>query len=258
MISPKISVVIPSFNKAKYIGQTLDSILNQKYAMLEVIIQDGGSKDGTLETIKKYAKKYPKYIKWESKKDNGQLDAINKGLRKAVGDILTFINADDLYAKNTFKEISHAYMQNPEALWFAGRGSVIDSKGHGIAKPVTWYKNILLTYNLYPLLLITNYLMQPSVFFTKYAYKKFGPFTGTKDFVTEYDLWLKFAGKQMPEIINKNLSEFRIEDSTKTKLMSKKLLREDEKIVKKYSKNPVILILHSFNNLGRVLIEHFV
>lgn len=258
MKPPKISVVIPSFNKAKYISQTLDSIVKQNYQNLEVIIQDGDSTDGSVEIIKKYADKYPGTIKWESKKDKGQLDAVNKGLKKVVGDIIAFINADDVYENNTFDSISSAYLNNPNVLWFAGRATVIDEKGKETAKLVTRYKNFLLSLNWYPLLLVTNYLMQPSVFMTRRSYTKYGPFTGTKDFLTEYDLWLRIGKTYMPKIININLSKFRIEPTTKTKRMFKQLLKEDRKIVKKYTSNPLILLFHQIHNLGRIIIGRFV
>ncbi len=250
---PRISVVIPSYNKSKFIGRTLDSIVNQNYLNLEVIIQDGASTDGTLEIIKRYARKYPKIIIWESKKDKGQSDAINKGLKKITGDILTFINADDIYEPYAFKEIAKAYQKNPNTLWFAGRGKVIDESGREISRLVTNYKNFLLSINYYPLLLVVNYLMQPSVFLTRKTYLKFGPFTGTKDFVMEYDYWLKLGKIKMPVIINRYLSKFRIGKDTKTKTMFKKLLEEDEKIVKKHTKNPFILFVHKLHNRLRVL-----
>lgn len=257
-MTPKISVVIPSFNKSKFIGQTLESIISQKYENLEVIIQDGGSTDGTLEIIKRYANKYPHIFKWESKKDNGQLDAINKGIKKATGDILTYINADDLYERDTFQVVGQSYKSNLQALWFAGQSTVIDSKGHEIAKLISIYKIFLLTLNRIALLLTVNYLMQPSVFITRKAYEKHGPFTGTSDFVTEYDLWLRLAKIHMPIVINQTLSKFRIEESTKTKNMTRLLLKEDRMIVGKFTKNPLILFLHDLNNLGRLLVDKFV
>jgi glycosyltransferase involved in cell wall biosynthesis len=253
---PKISILIPSYNKARFITATLKSIFDQKYKNIEVIIQDGGSTDGTLGIIKKYAKRYP--IIWESKRDKGQLDAINKGLKKATGLVLTFINADDCYMPGAFAAISNAYTKNPNALWFAGRGIVINKNGKEIAKPVTLYKNLLLALNSYFLLLTLNYFMQPSVFITRKVWKQFGPFTGTADFITEYDFWLKLGAVAMPVVIGRNFSKFRIEQNTKTKTMSGPLLSEDWKIVNKYTKNPAILILHKLNNLGRILIGKFV
>lgn len=256
--TPKISVVIPSYNKVRFVTGTLDSIFSQKYTNLEVIIQDGGSTDGTLEIIRKYAKKYPAVIKWESKKDKGQLDAVNKGMQKATGEILSFINADDEYKPGAFASVADAYIKNPAALWFAGRGVMIDEKDIEIAKPITRYKNLLLGINNYSQLLMTNYLMQPSVFFTRSSFEKYGPFSGTEDFITEYELWLKLGKKGMPVIINIILSEFRIEPTTKTKRLFKDLLNEDAKIVRKYTGNPFILGLHDLNNLGRVIIGKFV
>jgi glycosyltransferase involved in cell wall biosynthesis len=251
---PKISIVIPSYNKVKYIQKTLESIVSQNYTNLEVIIQDGTSTDGTLEIIKKYAIKHPKIINWVSIKDKGQLDAINKGLKKAKGDIVTYINADDMYEERCLKAVADCYFENLDALWFVGRGSVIDEKGKGIAKPITAYKNFLLSLSSYTCLLSTNYLMQPSIFLTKRAYKKYGPFTGTDDFVMEYDLWLKIGKEKMPVVINKNLAKFRIEPSTKTKILFADLLKQDELIVNKYTKNKIILFFHKFHNILRVII----
>lgn len=253
---PKISVIIPSYNKVKFIGQTLKSVFDQKYPDLEVIIQDGGSTDGTANIIKKFTKRYS--IIYESKKDNGQLEAINTGLKKATGEILTFINADDCYEKEAFSLISKEYQSHPDALWFAGRGTIINEKNVEIVKPVTWYKNMLLDFNSYFLLLVTNYLIQPSIFITRSAFEKFGPFTGTSSFIMEYDMWLKIGRNSMPVVINKNLSRFRIEPGTKTKTLVKNLLLEDWKIVNKYTNNRLVLLLHRLNNLGRIMVDRFV
>lgn len=251
---PKISIVIPSYNKVKFIDQTLNSIIAQKYPNLEVIIQDGGSNDGTVKIIKKYADKYPKIIRCESKKDRGQLDAINRGLKKATGDILTYINADDVYQYGVFSEVAKLSARNPDALWFAGKGKVIDSDGREIAKIVTWYKNQLLSLNLKFLLLVTNYLMQPSVFLTRKAYAIFGPFMGTSDFVTEYDYWLKLSSISMPHIILEDISYFRISERSISSVSYSKLLRIDNAIVKKYTNNLLIVILHKIHNFLRVAI----
>lgn len=253
MILPKISIVIPSFNKGRFIGQTLDSIAIQKYPNLEVIIQDGGSTDGTISIIKEFAQKYPKVIRFESKKDKGQLDAINKGIGKATGEILTYINADDVYESGAFDSVAKAYCERPNSLWFVGRGKVIDSNGREIAKAVTWYKSLCLLLNFHFLLLIFNFIMQPSVFLTRSAWEKFGPFTGTPNFVMEYDLWLKLGAVFMPTVIDNNLSCFRLSDDNISSTSFKNTLEEDFRIVKKHTRNPIILFMHKLNNWGRVL-----
>lgn len=257
-MTPLISIIIPSFNKVRFIGKTLESIVSQDYQNYEVIIQDGGSTDGTLKIIEKYAKKYSGRIHVESKKDKGQWDAINKGMRKAKGKILAFINADDVYKDGALAEIEKLYRLNIDALWFVGRGHVIDAKGEKIAVWPTRYKNLLLTINHQSLLLIVNYLMQPSVFITKKAWKRFGPFIGSKNFVMEYDLWLKIAKLKMPVVSKKYLSSFRIEPGTITKKYSDTLLKEDEKIIKRHTDSSLILFLHRLHNIGRLAVGKFI
>jgi len=254
MQNPLISIVVPSFNKVKYIGQTLESIVNQNYQNLEVIIQDGGSTDGTLAVIKKFARKYPGIFNFESKKDKGQLDAINTGLKKATGEILTYINADDTYGLGALDSVAKAYMENPSSLWFAGRGRVINSKGKEIAKFIIWYKNLLLSLNSRLFLLAVNYLMQPSVFITRKAWEKFGSFIGTQSYITEYDLWLRLSRVSMPRVISECISSFRISGENISSVSYVRLLDDDYIIAKKYTKNMLILALHKLNNLARIAV----
>ena len=248
---PKISIVIPSFNKVRFIEETLQSIFKQEYSDLEVIIQDGGSTDGTVNVIKRFAKKYSG-IKWESEKDNGQLEAINKGLKKAIGEVVTYINADDVYKKGALLTVGKYFSKNPDTLWLAGRGDVIDEGGREISRLVTGYKNLLLAINRYPLLLVVNYLMQPSVFLARGAYEKYGPFTGSQVGVMEYELWLKLGRVKMPAVLDSYLSSFRLAGGTISSTEFKKVLLLDEKIAEKYTKNPLVLLMHRLHNLGRV------
>lgn len=255
---PKISVTIPSFNKALFIAKTIDSIISQNYPNLEIVIMDGGSTDGTLKIIEKYVKKFPEIIKYQSKKDKGQWDAINKGFKISKGKILAYINADDEYLPGAFSEIEKMYRTNIDAPWFAGRGRVINKNGLRIAKWSTFYKNLLLFLDSRFLLLVTNYLMQPSVFITKKAWKKYGPYIGYRNFVLEYDLWLKISKQKMPITTNKYLSSFRIEPGTISASASKVLLEQDEKIVRRYTKSSLILLLHKLHNLGRLFVVKIV
>ena len=252
---PKISIVIPSYNKAKFVEETLNSIIDQKYPFLEVVIQDGGSTDGTLEIIKRIASRYSEIIRWESKKDKGQTDAINRGLKKATGEIITYLNADDVYKRGTLKKVGEYFAKHRNTLWVAGKGETIDEKGRKTSEWVTDYKNFLLKLNNYDFILMVNYLMQPSVFISRKAYKKYGPFTGKKN-VMEYDLWLKLGKKEMPKIIDSYLSSFRLYKDSISMREFKKVLLEDERIVRKYTDNPVIIGLHWLHNLARVVIAN--
>lgn len=251
---PKISIIIPSFNKVDYIRSTLLSIVSQKYPNLEVIINDGGSTDGTIKIIQEFSNKYPKIFSLVSKKDKGQTDAINKGCRKAKGDIIAYINADDLYNKNTFQEISTFFINNPNCYWVIGFGNIIDSKGKIISKLVTKYKNLLINFNSHNALLMVNYISQPSVFFSRSAYKKFGPFIGTDKYILEYDFWLKLGRIQMPGIIKKNLSSFRLTTNNISSTFYNELLNLDYKIVTRCTNNIFILIFHRLHNYLRIVL----
>lgn len=253
MKSPKISIIIPSYNKGKYIEETLTSTISQGYPNLEVIIQDGGSTDNTLKIIKKYAKNYP-YLIWESKKDNGQTDAINKGLKKATGDILTYINADDIYLPGALYAVGKYFKKYPQTLWLAGKGTNINDRGKEISKLVTSYKNFLLTINHYSLLIIVNYLMQPSVFLSRNAYLKYGPFKAAGRNVMEYETWLKTGKEAMPKVINKYLAGFRLAKGTFSMSNYKKILKADDEIAQRFTDNILILGLHWLHNIARVAI----
>lgn len=251
---PKISIIIPSFNKVAYIEATLRSIIDQGYPNLEVIIQDGSSSDGTVEIIKKYARENPKLIKWESKKDKGQVDAINKGFSKANGELFTYINADDVYKDGALLEVGQYFRNNPKVSWITGYGDIIDRLGKVISSLVTSYKNFLLNLNKYQLLLIVNFLTQSSTFISREAYFKFGPFTGTKNYVMEYDLWLKLGKVQMPLVIKQPLSSFRMTDDNISATSAKELLKIDNQLVEKYTGNGLFLALHKLHNLGRIFL----
>lgn len=254
---PKISIVIPSHNKAAYIEATLHSIVTQNYPDLEVIIQDGGSTDGTVEIIKKFATRYPKLFQWESKKDKGQVDAINKGLKKATGALLAYINADDVYKKGALLEVGQLLKTYPDTLWITGYGDIIDKNGSIRSSLVTKYKNILLNNNNYSLLLIVNFITQPSTFLSRRAFEEFGPFTGTKKYVMEYDLWLKLGKVRMPFVIKENLSSFRLTNDNISAVSAKELLKIDNQLVGKYTTNGLFLALHKLHNLGRIFMLKF-
>ncbi len=113
---PKISIVTPSYNQGQFIEETILSVLNQNYPNLEYIIIDGGSTDNTVELIKKYE---DRITYWVSEKDKGQADAINKGLEKASGDFLCFINSDDTFNPLAFKELVQCFIDESIVLSYS-------------------------------------------------------------------------------------------------------------------------------------------
>src|SRR5262249_6074487 len=123
---PRISIITPSFNQASFLEQTISSVISQGYPNLEYIVIDGGSTDGSVEAIRKFDSSI---TYWVSEKDRGQAHAINKGLRRATGDIIAYLNSDDYYFEGTLALVAQHFIGHPEADLFHGRCRVVDEHG---------------------------------------------------------------------------------------------------------------------------------
>src|SRR5664279_1773877 len=121
-----VTVVTPSFNQGQFIRETIDSVFQQDYPQLEYIIIDGGSTDGTVEILKSYQ---DSRFRWISEKDQGQSDAINKGLRLSRGDVLTFINSDDLLLPGAISEVVDYFEKHAEVDALFGDVKLIEANG---------------------------------------------------------------------------------------------------------------------------------
>jgi hypothetical protein len=140
----------------------------------------------------------------------------------------------------------------------AGKGRVIDAKGKEIAKWVTFFKDFLLSINNYKLLLMVNYIMQPSVFWSKQAVVESGFLNGFGKIVMEYDYWLRLGKVRMPAIIPKSLSKFRLSGNNFSVSDFKSILSQDFNITRKYTTNELILLIHRLYNYLRILTLKFI
>ena len=186
---PKISVVTPNFNYGRFIEETIRSVLLQGYPNLEYIIIDGGSDDESLTVIKRYEP----WLQWESCRDSGQSHAINKGLHRATGEILAYLNSDDSYQPRTLAQVASLFEP-------AGRGVImgdvyeIDDEGRRLR---VWRSR---TPTLFPLLFqhrlcriggITAMPNQPAVFWGRQVYARLGAFREDLRFGFDYEYWLR-------------------------------------------------------------------
>lgn len=240
----KISIITPSYNQGKFIMQTIDSVLNQNYPNLEYIVIDGGSTDSTINILKKYKNK----VKWISEKDKGQADAINKGIKMVTGDIIGYLNSDDIYLPQALKTVDDFFKLNPKAQWAMGDYSIINAEGRKIRPYVVWYKRFLRPFNSYKLLTFTNYIVQPSTFWRKNVIKTIGLFDDSLPYEMDYDYWLRIASKFPLYIIKKSLSLFRIHDSSKSGLHYLRQFEEEIKVLEKHNINKSIKLLHVIHN----------
>ncbi|MCX6071617.1 MAG: glycosyltransferase family 2 protein, partial [Chloroflexi bacterium] len=136
---PRFSVVTPSFNHARFIRRTIDSVLSQRGDFdLEYLVVDGGSTDGTLAILQDYEGK----LQWVSEADQGQADAINKGLQRCTGDIVGWLNSDDLLLPGALERIARTLRENPGVEWVHGRCHIIDENDRHIRRPIELYKHL--------------------------------------------------------------------------------------------------------------------
>lgn len=203
---PKISIITPSFNQGNYLEDTILSVINQNYPNLEYIIIDGGSSDNSVEIIKKYEGEIDY---WISEKDDGQSDAINKGLKRATGDIVAWLNSDDLYLEDTLSTVSKIFSENPHVDLIYG--DVLNFNEN------TGKESVWVVHEFEPLdFLKRTYIHQPAVFWRNAVHNDVGYLDTSLYYQMDYDFWMRIFFKKKTLKINKSLAKFRIHDTSKT------------------------------------------
>ncbi len=179
---PKISIITPSYNQSRFLEKTILSVLNQLYDNLEYIIIDGASTDNSVKIIEKYSD-YLSY--WESKPDRGQTHAINKGLSRSTGDILAYINSDDIYLPGTFDIIAKYYMEHAECKISTGNDYLINEKDNIIYYCKNRY------YKRNELEIGVNRIRQHTVFWRREVQEKIGLFNEDLNWSMDFDYWIR-------------------------------------------------------------------
>lgn len=214
---PRISVVVPSFNQARFLEATLQSLFGQGDADLEILVVDGGSTDGSADVIRRHQ---DRLAWWVSERDEGQSHALNKGFARCTGEWLCWLNSDDLLLPGALRTLRAHMAREPGARWWIGGGHFIDERGrrtraygaphglHDAAGLSDWR---------------THWFAQPSTFFSRALFDQAGGRVRQDlHYAMDLELWLRLLALAPPGTIGAELSAYRIHSDAKTGMLGVK------------------------------------
>jgi glycosyltransferase involved in cell wall biosynthesis len=177
-----VSIVTPSYNQGRFLKRTIESVLKQDYPFIEYLVVDGASKDDSVEILESYGDKF----KWLSESDKGQTNAINKGLAKTRGEILGYLNSDDILLPHSIEKVVSFFNSHPDCVLLYGEAFYIDENDEVIGE----YKTAEYSFER---LLEDCMVCQPAAFWRREVTEELGLFDETLDFAMDYDYWLRIA-----------------------------------------------------------------
>lgn len=204
---PLVSIVTPSYNQARFLEATLESVLAQTYPNIEYIVIDGGSTDGSVEVLQRYA---DRLAYWVSEKDAGQTDAINKGFARATGEVLAWLNSDDTYEPHAVAEAVAFLQEHPDVGLVYGDANFTDENGRIIGRfpaAQTDYARLRRGYVHIP---------QQAAFWRAGLWRQVGPLDPSFYFAMDYDLWVRLARISKLHYHPRTWASFRLHGSSKT------------------------------------------
>lgn len=204
---PKITIVTPSFNQGEYLEQTIRSVLLQGYPNLEYIVMDGGSQDGSVDIISRYA---PQLNYWVSERDGGQSDAIARGLSRATGEILAWLNSDDILLPGALRAVASAFSTNRDVGVVYGNRLYIDSAGKEIGRQ--WPPTFIPDHSWS----LGQQLCQEAVFWRRSVYERVGGVDAKLFFIMDFHLFYRMSRVSTFTKTREYLGGMRVHPGTKT------------------------------------------
>jgi glycosyltransferase involved in cell wall biosynthesis len=228
--APRVTIVTPSYNQGRFLEETLRSVLLQGYPNLEFIVLDGGSTDESRAILERYA---PFISHWESHPDAGQSDALNRGFKRADGEIIGWVNSDDLLSPGAVAASVAALVVNPEAGFSYGDWAVIDADSvvtsHATPTELT---NAGLLHSL------QSYVAQTTLFFRRTALERVGWLDPDLHLIMDFDLLLRLTARFESVRATGEIARFRLHPDAKTPTLQTRAWRERSRVVRRFLEGP--------------------
>ena len=226
MAEPLVTIVTPTLNQGHFIRSTIESVLSQDYPNIEYIVMDGGSTDQTAAVVQDYASR----LTWISERDRGQSHAINKGFRIARGQIVAWLNSDDLLLPGAVRKAVGACQANPQAGAIYGEGYLIDRNGETIGRfPCTE------AFNLWKLVHLSDYILQQTVFFKKRVLDEIGDIREDLHYAMDWDLLIRIGKRYPLHYIPEYLGCLREYSEAKSSSGGRKRIREIAGVLRQHT-----------------------
>jgi glycosyltransferase involved in cell wall biosynthesis len=236
-MNPLVSIIVPSFQQARFLRTAIDSILAQEHEPLEILVLDGGSTDGSKEILENYGNR----IWFRSGPDRGQCHAINEGFERSRGEFVAWLNSDDFYYPGAIEHAMEVLQKNPDCGLVYGEGNLVAEDDS-----VLWRFPETVPFDLWRLANHSDYILQPTVFFRREALFQCGLLDENLNWGLDWELWIRI-GKRFPFVYtNQLLAASRIYSDTKTATGGFKRMLEIKKILKN----------HGVNALSPAVISH--
>lgn len=231
----RISVIIPSYNSAPFLRQAVESALNQVPSPHEVLVQDGGSTDGTLEILRSFGER----VAWVSAPDHGQSDALNKALARTTGDVVIWLNADDLLVPGALAAASAAFTSDRDLAFAYGNFDLID--GNGV--PLRRYQSSVYSWDR--VFAHGCYIFSGSLFIRRDKLLAIGGFDSTLHTCMDFDLLLRLGAIGRSTHLGRTIAQFRRHGDAKSSTIGLDFIREAFNVRRRYMRGSVRLWLLS-------------
>jgi glycosyltransferase involved in cell wall biosynthesis len=213
--SPQISIVMPCYQQVAYLEEAVRSVLDQEGVVVELLVMDPGSTDGSRELLQGLKGEYGARLRLHFEPDNGQSDAINRGMKLARGRVLAWLNSDDRYHPGALREVV-SWLDADEPRWLYGRCGIIDGKNRPIFGPIVRYKNWRgRRFSLYKLL-TEPFIPQMAAFWNRAIWERVGGVDVNRHMDMDYDLHLYFARIAAPKVLDSYLADSRVHPEAKS------------------------------------------